>query len=161
VSGIAGIDPVINVWDGVPPEPAPDNDVGPKAPCFTTKDSGERVEFDSGMKRDVTAGKARPDLVLDGPMFVRWAALMTRGAEKYEPGNWLKAAGQAEYNRFLESCFRHFTCWYYWRRYGLNLEQWPNGPITREPLSEDHAAAIMFNVNGVEYVAEKLEAAAQ
>lgn len=122
---------------------------------FITKDSGKRESFSSGMVRDTGAGKMRPDLVRDGPMFMRWVLLLTRGARKYAPGNWLKATGRGEYERFLESTDRHYTIWYHWRKYGINLEDM-NNP-TREPLTEDHAAAIFFNVNGVEYVAEKIE----
>jgi len=32
---------------------------------FITKDSGERKEFDSGMVRDITTGKIRPDLLVN------------------------------------------------------------------------------------------------
>ena len=87
-------------------------------------------------------------------MYQRWVALMTRGATKYDANNWLKASGQAEYDRFLESCARHFETWFMWRRYGINIED-PEHPTT-EPLTEDHAAAVFFNINGVEYVAERM-----
>lgn len=122
---------------------------------FVTKDSGERQFFSGGMQRDTNAGKMRPDLAMDGPMFLRWILLMTRGAEKYAARNWMQATGQEELDRFLESADRHFLVWFYWRRYGINIED-PNNP-TREPLKEDHAAAIFFNVNGAEYVAEKIQ----
>lgn len=117
---------------------------------FEVKDSGERKQFDSGMQRDTTAGKMRPDLVRDGPMFMRWVLLLMRGLVKYDARNWMKANGQEEYDRFLESADRHYTIWYCWRRYGLNIED-PENP-TREPLAEDHAAAVFFNINGAEYV---------
>lgn len=121
---------------------------------FTTKDSGERTQFDSGMVRDTTTGKARPDLIRSGPMFQRWTALLTRGAIKYDANNWMKAKGQAELDRFLESAARHFEIWFMWRRFGINIEV-PNSPTT-EPLTEDHAAAVFFNVNGSEYAADRL-----
>lgn len=121
---------------------------------FITKDTGERQSFSGGMVRDLTAGKIRPDLAHDGPMFLRWVSLLYRGLVKYAPRNWMKAKGKEEFDRFLESADRHYTVWFYWRRYGLNLEQLPDGPITRDPLTEDHAAAVFFNINGVEYVAE-------
>jgi hypothetical protein len=60
--------------------------------------------------------------------------LMARGAEKYDERNWEQAAGDEEYGRFLESAFRHFM-------------QWFNGE-----LDEDHAAAVLFNIMGAEYV---------
>jgi hypothetical protein len=105
---------------------------------FETKDSGERLVFDSGMQRDVTEGKIDYLLVRDGPMFERWAALLQRGADKYDARNWMKARGEAELYRFRESAARHF-------------EQWLRGEE-----DEDHAAAVIFNINGAEYVQERL-----
>lgn len=108
-------------------------------------DSGERLEFESGMRRDTTAGKVNYTLVRVGPMFRRWALRLTLGDEKYdterrpgEPRNWERAEGLAELERFEESAARHF-------------EQWLNGET-----DEDHAAAVFFNINGAEYVRERL-----
>lgn len=123
---------------------------------FVVKDSGAREQFDSGMVRDTATGKMRPDLVRDGPMFMRWVMLLTKGAVKYAARNWMKAKGQDEFDRFLESTDRHYTIWYMWRRYGINIENPDNW--TREPLSEDHAAATIFNMNGVEYTADEMAA---
>lgn len=111
----------------------------PKAPSgFILRDSGARQEFASGMVRDVTTGKLDYSLVLDGPMFERWAELMRKGAEKYAKRNWMQANGQAELDRFRESAFRHFL-------------QWQRGDV-----DEDHAAAVMFNINGAEFVKERM-----
>lgn len=101
---------------------------------FAIKDSGQRQQFDGGMVRDVTDGKTDYSLVLDGPMFDRWAAHMTKGAAKYSKRNWMLAAGDAERERFKESALRHFLQWY------------------RGETDEDHAAAVLFNINGAEYV---------
>jgi len=101
---------------------------------FETKDSGERLVFESGMQRDTTTGKTDYALVASGPMFKRWAELLTRGAIKYERNNWMKASGDAELERFKESAFRHFIQWFYGE------------------TDEDHAAAVFFNINGAEYV---------
>jgi len=106
---------------------------------FVTKDSGERQEFSTGMVRDTSTDKVRYDLVYM-PMFKRWAELMTRGAKKYSPNNWLKAETQEEMDRFRESAFRHFMTWF-----------------LDEDRTEDHAAAIFFNVSGAEMVREKLQ----
>lgn len=106
---------------------------------FITKDSGERQQFASGMVRDVTTGKSNPLLAFDGPMFLRWVGLLTRGAVKYAKRNWMKASGEEEYERFQESAVRHFF-------------QWLNGDT-----DEDHAAAVFFNINGAEYVKEKMK----
>ena len=104
---------------------------------FVTKDSGLRMVFESGMKRDLAEGKTDYSLVYDGPMFDRWAELLTRGAVKYDPRNWMKARGQEEYERFRSSAARHFRQWF------------------RGDIDEDHAAAVYFNINGAEYVKEK------
>lgn len=106
---------------------------------FETKDSGARAQFASGMQRDTSEGKVRWDLALDGPIFKRYAELMTRGAVKYEARNWMKAQGEEEAERYRESACRHFF-------------QWLNGET-----DEDHAAAVVFNLNGYEYVLQRLK----
>ena len=111
---------------------------------FVVKDSGKREIFTSGMTRDTQDGKLDYWRVLIGPMVRRWAAHVTKGAIKYpdvRPGvpNWTLAEGEAELARFKASAFRHFI-------------QWLEGD-----RDEDHAAAIMFNVNGAEYVKAKME----
>jgi len=104
---------------------------------FITKDSGERQEFSTGMQRDVQKGKARFDLI-DKPMLWRWAELMGRGADKYGERNWEKAATEDELNRFKASAERH-------------LQQ-----LLRGDTDEDHAAAVLFNIAGIEHVKTKL-----
>lgn len=106
---------------------------------FVTKDSGERQQFETGMVRDVQTDKPRYDLV-DRPMLKRWAELMGRGAVKYGEDNWRKAATEAEMKRFAASLLRH-------------VYQLLDGDRT-----EDHAAAVMFNVAGYEMVRGKLGA---
>jgi len=106
---------------------------------FILKDSGERVQFESGMVRDVSTNKINWALVADGPMFARWADHLTKGAKKYTARNWMQASGLAEYTRFRESAFRHFIQWYYGE------------------TDEDHASATFFNINGAEYVKEQIE----
>lgn len=107
---------------------------------YETKDSGERQQYSTGMQRDVNTGKPRFDLIMpvdlpyESQMLTRWAALMARGAEKYEDRNWEKAGTLEELHRFKESAFRHFV-------------QWLNGEY-----DEDHAAAVFFNIQGAEYV---------
>jgi hypothetical protein len=113
---------------------------GPSDEEFTIKDSGERQQFDSGMVRDVTEGKIDYLLVRDGPMLKRWAVHLTKGAVKYAKRNWMQANGKAELERFKESAARHFEAW-------LNGER-----------DEDHAAGVIFNINGAEYVTDRIEA---
>lgn len=106
---------------------------------FVVKDSGERKVFDSGMQRDVTTGKTLWHLVASGPMLERWAVHLTKGAVKYDEDNWMKAEGQAELDRFRQSAFRHFMQWYC------------------GDVDEDHASAVYFNINGAEFVSDKLK----
>lgn len=107
---------------------------------FETKDSGQRQEYPSGMRRDVQTGKADFALLLQegvpyaDQMLTRYAELMARGAEKYGRRNWQLASSEEELDRFKASAFRHFVQW-----------------ITGE-TDEDHAAAVFFNITAAEYV---------
>lgn len=110
---------------------------------YETKDSGKRQNYKSGMRRDVQEGK--PDFFLcltDAPyeeqLLTRWAALMERGATKYGRRNWQLADSEEELERFKSSAFRHFM-------------QWISGED-----DEDHAAAVLFNINAAEYTKYKL-----
>ena len=102
------------------------------------QDSGERQSFDSGMQRDTNKGKVLWHLIMDGPLIPRYAEHLTKGAEKYEARNWLKADSPEEAERFRESAFRHFMLWY------------------QGHTDEDHAAGVVFNMNGAEFVADLL-----
>jgi hypothetical protein len=103
---------------------------------FETKDSGKRVEFETGMQRDTNEGKPRFDLImpLDLPykeqLLTRWANLMARGAQKYSSRNWEKAETKEELDRYMDSAARHFM-------------QWMCGET-----DEDHCSAVMFNITG-------------
>jgi len=105
---------------------------------FTVRDSGERQQFESGMQRDIADNKPRFDLVYDGPMLRRYAEHLRKGAVKYNPRNWMKANSIEEMERFRQSAAHHFA-------------QWMEG-LT----DEDHAAAVMFNLNGFEFVKANL-----
>lgn len=112
---------------------------------WETKDSGVREEYDSGMRRDTQQGKPRFDLLVplnmayEDQMLTRWAALMSRGAEKYGDRNWEKGNGPEELKRARASAFRH-------------LMQWLTGEE-----DEDHAAAVFFNISAAEYFKLQME----
>lgn len=98
--------------------------------------------------RDTAEGKIDFLNVRFGPMFKRWAAHLTKGRAKYPdpvPGtpNWTLAEGVEEYLRARQSAARHF-------------EQ-----LLANERDEDHAAAVFFNINLMEYVREKLESAGE
>lgn len=114
---------------------------------FELHDSGKRAQFDSGMVRDTAEDKIEYDRCFDGPMFERWAILLTKAArEKYhdETGtpNWMKANSEEELQRFKKSLVRHVI------------------QLLRGDRDEDHGAAIIFNVNGYEYARERIAEAA-
>lgn len=111
---------------------------GRDVPPFAVKDSGERQTRASGMQRDTAAGKTDYSLALDGPMFERYSEHLTKGAVKYSKRNWMQANSQEELDRFMESAIRHFFQW------------------LRGDRDEDHAAAVWFNVNGAEYVRDRM-----
>ena len=104
---------------------------------FQIKDSGKRIDYPSGMRRDVDDNKPRYDLI-DRAFLRRWAMHMMLGAKKYGDNNWRLASSEDELNRFKASAIRH-------------MMQWLDGDT-----DEDHAAAIAFNVAAAEYVKEKL-----
>lgn len=115
---------------------------------FITKDSGERAVFDSGMRRDTEEGKPRFDLFIpegvpyEDQFFTRIAALMARGAVKYEDRNWEQANSIEELRRMKSSAFRHFMQWFCGDE------------------DEDHAAAAVFNLLAHETTATKMRKAA-
>lgn len=106
---------------------------------FVIKDSGKRDSFEGGMVRDTAEGKINWALVADGPMLKRWAQHLTTGAKKYVVRNWMLAAGEVELERARQSAFRHFMQYY-------------NGDV-----DEDHASAVFFNINEIEYIKERMK----
>lgn len=109
-------------------------------PEFITKDSGQRQEYSTGMRRDSVEGKARFDLLVpaflpyEEQFLTRAAELMARGAEKYGERNWELAGTPEELRRFRSSAFRHFMQWF-----------------TSADDGEDHAVAVLFNLIAAEY----------
>ena len=106
------------------------------------KDSGERMEFESGMVRQPDDDKIDYTLLFPEKgvsMLIRWAKHLTNGAKKYEARNWEKANSKEELQRFRQSACRHFVDWIMGKE------------------DEDHAAAVFFNIQGAEYVGDKLK----
>lgn len=111
-------------------------------PLFVVKDSGERIQFASGSLRDTATGKLKWSRITFGPMMRRWAQHLTTAEAKYPdvaPGvpNFTLIKTEEEYERYRESAFRHFMSWFHGE------------------TDEDHAAAVYFNINGVELIKEK------
>jgi len=112
---------------------------------FIVKDSGERLDFDSGMRRDVQKNKPRFDLInpkilpYEETTLYRWAMLLMRGAEKYGYRNWEKANSIEEFERFKASAERHFR-------------QFMDGET-----DEDHLSSVFFNLNAIVYLMWKIK----
>lgn len=109
---------------------------------FTIKDSGERSCFGGGMVRDASEGKIDYTSIFFGPMLKRWASHLTKGRKKYPdpaPGvpNWTLAEGVPELLHAKQSLLRHVVAY-------MEGEK-----------DEDHAAAIFFNINLMEYLRDK------
>jgi len=108
------------------------------------KDSGARQEYSSGMVREPEGQRERFDLILpltqpyDTTLLYRWANVLTAGCVKYSSRNWEKANSVEEYQRFKASAWRHFIKFMSGR------------------TDEDHAASLLFNINGMVYLQQKL-----
>ncbi len=104
---------------------------------YVTVDSGERRDFGTGSVRDRAEGKGRFDLIPTMPIR-RLADLYERGYRKYGERNWCK--GQPLMASFVDSALRHL-----------------NQLIAGEP-TEDHAAAVLWNVVGYMWTLAEIEA---
>ena len=69
----------------------------------------------------------------------RYAELMMRGAQKYDRGNWRKAATEEELQRYKDSLIRHTV------------------QYLRGDTDEDHGAAILCKCYGAAMVLDKLK----
>jgi len=103
------------------------------------QDSGKRQEFDTGSVRDTRSGKGRFDLVT--PFALRRVARHYEGGSvKYGDRNWEK--GQP-IMRYLDSAERHIN----------DLK----AALLLGEQSEDHAAAIAWNMMGFMHTEEMLK----
>lgn len=106
---------------------------------YETKYSGTHQEYASGMRRDSQDGKPRFDLIrtkaqpYEEQMIYRYAMLLARGAEKYSARNWEDGNSEEELDRAKASLLRH-------------TEQ-----LVAGEEDEDHAAAVWFNAQAIEY----------
>lgn len=124
--------------------------LSPETHDFIVKAGGPQITGAGGMVRSSAEGKTDYSLALDGVMFDRWAEHLTRATRPrgdfpgYAKRNWLlaktgtTAEKSAVMERAKESAFRHFRQWY------------------RGDSDEDHAAAVLFNLNVYETVRSTL-----
>jgi hypothetical protein len=110
----------------------------PARPAFVTKDSGSKAEYSDGMRRDTTAGKPKFTLMFpeevpyEEQLLTRVAALYERGGKKYGDRNWEKSCTEESLAHHEESLMRHVV------QFLLGVDD-----------GEDHAAAVVWNVNAV------------
>jgi hypothetical protein len=123
-----------------------------EAAGYVTKDSGEKAVHSDGVQRDTNKGKTLFPLMfpkgvpMKDQLIVRLAELYTRGAEKYGGRNWEGSKGDDTLEHHLDALWRHFMSFYF-----------------EENAEEDHAAAIIWNINAVELTRrnQRLEVAAE
>jgi hypothetical protein len=94
--------------------------------------------YESGVIRGDNTGKTDYTLALDGPLFERWARLLTENVESKGKRNWMNANSREDYDRFRESFLRHALS------------------VLRGDTDEDHHAACCFNLNGMLYTQEQI-----
>lgn len=148
---------------------------------FETKDSGQRVHFESGMQRDVSTDKPRVDLAIDGPIvehvfedeavaaFAAWyrdggpesaGALIRAIADcegGLEPFFWryvdlMKRGAEKYTDRNWMQANGEAELARFRESAARHFFQWYFGD-----RDEDHGAAVWFNVNGAEYVLGRLD----
>lgn len=130
---------------GNPPAFTISHEDGHTRPGFVVKDSGVREEYANGFVRDTEDGKYDYARILriEGLHLIpiealeRWGAHMVKGAEKYGEDNWKQARGPIAIGRFLRSLCRHVV------------------QYIRKDRTEDHAAAVCFNVWAAELTPEE------
>ena len=99
---------------------------------FVVKDSGKRIDYPTGARRDTDEGKPRYDLI-SHHMLTRVAHHLRKGAEKYGDRNWEKGIPTW---RLIASGLRH-------------VYQYIAGDRT-----EDHLSAIIFNFGALVHFEE-------
>ena len=106
---------------------------------YVTRDSGEKAVHSDGVQRDTQNGKTLFTLLfpkgvpMAQQLMVRVAKLYTRGAEKYGDRNWENSRSADTLAHHEDALWRHFMNFYFGIQDG-----------------EDHAAAIVWNINAVE-----------
>lgn len=112
---------------------------------YFTKDSGTRAEHPDGVIRDTDEGKPRFDLLFpkgipfNDQLITRTAELYERGGVKYGMRNWEKSDTPETLEHHEAALMRHVVRF-----------------LTGTNDGEDHAAAIVWNVNAVDLCRRKI-----
>lgn len=120
------------------------------SPDYVTKDSGMKTLHSDGVQRDAESGKPRFDLIwpedvpFDDQLLTRVAWLYERGAAKYGDRNWEKSETLETLNHHKAAFLRHVFKLY------ADVDD-----------GEDHAAAVVWNVNAIILTQRKIKAKAE
>lgn len=112
---------------------------------YVTKDSGKKTVHSDGVQRDTRDGKTLYTLMfpkgvpLEEQLIHRVAELYTRGAKKYGDRNWENSAAQDTLEHHREALWRHFM------KFFMEVKD-----------GEDHAAAVVWNLNAIEQTKRNL-----
>ena len=112
---------------------------------YSTLDSGSMAQHADGVVRDTQEGKTKFTLMfpkgvaMEDQLIVRVAELYTRGGEKYGDRNWEKSNSEETLEHHLEALWRHFM------KFCFGVQD-----------GEDHAAAIVWNVNAIDLTRRKI-----
>jgi hypothetical protein len=115
---------------------------------YTTKDSGERAKHSDGVVRDTDKGKPRFELMFplgvpfEDQLMTRVAELYARGGAKYGDRNWEKSKTEETLHHHEAALMRHVFKF-----------------LTGVNDGEDHAAAVVWNVNAVDLCRRKIKEA--
>lgn len=116
-------------------------------PNYTTRDSGMKAIHADGVQRDTETGKPRFDLIwpdgvpFDDQLLTRVAWLYSRGADKYGARNWEKSETEETLSHHKAAFLRHVFKLY------AGIDD-----------GEDHAAAVVWNVNAIILTRRKIKA---
>ena len=114
---------------------------------YVTRDSGKKQVHSDGVQRDTRDGKTLYTLMfpkgvpLEEQLIHRVAELYTRGAEKYGDRNWENSRAEDTLEHHREALWRHFM------KFFMGVQD-----------GEDHAAAIVWNINAIEHTQRNLKA---
>lgn len=112
---------------------------------YVTRSTGPASEYEDGMRRDATEGKPKFGLMLpegvpyEEQLLTRVAGLYTRGGKLYGDRNWESSATQESLDHHREAFLRHAM------KLFLGVQD-----------GEDHAAAVVWNVNAIELTRRNL-----
>lgn len=113
---------------------------------YVTKDSGKKSEYGDGMVRDTTEGKPQFPLLFpkgvpyEDQLITRVAELYMRGGIKYGARNWEKSRTEESLAHHEDALMRHVI------KFLIGTED-----------GEDHAAAVVWNVNAVDLTRRKIQ----